>query len=96
MIIEDMGYFVECTPTAILASRQELGKHKIAGYAHFYVVFTPDSFLLSGDYLNIASPGYSATFFTSMSNLPQYGWDIVLYDSETHEALAKIEWREHK
>ena len=94
MIVIDQGYFIDCTPTSIAVSIAEFQKYRVVNHRHFYVVFNPDNFLYSGDYLNMRLPGNDAVFFTPMDNLPPYGWDIVLYDSESHEALAKIEWRE--
>ena len=94
MILLDQPYFIECTNTAINHSMEQFQKYYVVGHRHFYVVFNRDSFLYSGDYLNMRTPGSDAIFFTPMDNLPQYGWDIVLYDAESHEALAKIEWRE--
>ena len=95
MILEDVGYYANCEPPAIIYSAWELQKYKIYGHRHFYVVFTIENFLLTDEYLYIVKPGYDAIFFTPMTtNVSVNGWDIVLYDSESHEALAKIEWRQ--
>ena len=94
MIIEETKYFVECTPTAIIASMQMLGKHKIVGHKHFFVLFNPPYgyFLPYGKEFEKA--GYDAIFFIGVDTLSEGRWDVVLYDAESHEALAKIEWRE--
>lgn len=71
-------------------SIQLLSDEKTSGRSHFFVVFTPQSYRIDFP----SPPGYDAVFFVGNDNLSVSSWDIVLYGSETHEAIAGILWLE--
>lgn len=91
IVFEDRGFFIECTPVAIMESMHELEKYKKQSNRCFFVVFTPSAHCIPDIE---RQQGYDAVFFTPMDALPTYGWDIVLYDAQTHEAIAGIQWRD--
>lgn len=89
--LDQQEWHIECTPTSILHSMWLLESHKHTGHRHFFVVYTPPCRRVEF----AITQGYDAVFFVAHDGFPNvYAWDIVLYDSHTHEAVAGIAWRE--
>ena len=82
--------YIYLSPTAIMHSIELLRDVKTPEHSHFFVVFTPQSNRIDFP----SPPGYDAVFFVGNDNLSASSWDIVLYESETHQVLAGILWRE--
>ena len=85
----DISY-IYLSPTAVMHSMQLLSDVKTPEHSHFFVVFTPQSNRIDFP----SPPGYDAVFFVGNDNLSASSWDIVLYESETHQAIAGILWLE--